>query len=93
MIVRFTRRAEADLVQIVDYVAAISPEGALNVAFSLREAIHVIADHPLARRKTQRPMVFVKIVPRYPNKIFYRLRHTAIEIVHIRHASRRPWIA
>ena len=85
MIVRFTRRAEADLVQIVDYVAAISPEGALNVAFSLREAIHVIADHPLARRKTQRPMVFVKIVPRYP--------YTAIEIVHIRHASRRPWIA
>jgi toxin ParE1/3/4 len=93
MIVRFTRRAETDLAQIFDYVAALSPEGARNVASSLREAIRVIGDHPLSGRKTQRPMVFVKIVPRYPYKIFYRLRDDAIDIVHIRHASRRPGIA
>lgn len=93
MIVRFTRRAETDLVQIIDYVAALSPGAALNVALSLSEAIRVIADHPLGGRKTRRPMVFVKIVPRYPYKIFYRVRNDEIDIVHIRHASRRPWIA
>ena len=34
----------------------------------------------------------VKIVPKYPYKIFYRLEAETIDIVHIRHASRRPWV-
>ena len=54
MIVRFTRRAEDDLAELVSYLAARSPEGARNVAASLR--------------------------------------HDGIDILHIRHASRRPWI-
>jgi plasmid stabilization system protein ParE len=93
MIVRFTPRAESDLAEILDFLIALSPEGARRVAASLEEAIRVIANHPFGARKTGRPLLFVKIVLRYPYKIFYRVRDDAIEIVHIRHASRRPWIA
>ncbi len=28
---------------------------------------------------------------RYPYKIFYRVFEDAIRVLHIRHASRRPW--
>jgi toxin ParE1/3/4 len=33
----------------------------------------------------------MRIVADYPYKIFYRLGDDAVDIVHIRHASRRPW--
>ena len=93
MIVRFTRRAESDLSQILDFLSAQSPDGARRVAASLRETARMLAEHPLGGRTTVRPGVFVRIVPRYPYKIFYRWRGEAIDILHIRHASRRPWIA
>jgi toxin ParE1/3/4 len=93
MIVRFAEHAENDLAQIIDYLIASSPGGARRVAATLEQTIRDIADHPFSARKTGRPKLFVKIVPRYPYKIFYRVQHGAIEIVHIRHASRRPWIA
>jgi len=92
VIVRFTPRAESDLAGILDTLAAISPEGARSVAASLQESIGLVADHPYGGRKTARPTLLVKIVPRYPYKIFYRVRDDTVEIVHIRHASRRPWI-
>lgn len=87
MNVRFTSRAESDLANIVDFLTAHSPEAAGTVAASLQESVRVIAGRPFGGRKTKRPTIFVKIVPRY------RLREDAIEILHIRHAARRPWIA
>ncbi len=93
MIVRFTRRAEGDLAEIFDYLALRSPEGARKVAASLHEAIRFIADHPRGAPRTRIPLVFVKIVPNYPYKVFYRVSEEAIDILHIRHASRRAWIA
>jgi toxin ParE1/3/4 len=93
MIVRFTQRAENDLAGILDYLIALSPEGARRLAASLEESIRVIAEHPLAGRRTSRRLLSVKVVPRHPYKIFYRARDDVIEIVHIRHASRRPWMA
>jgi toxin ParE1/3/4 len=91
MIVRFTRRAEQDLVDILDYLAERSPKGARNVGASLHEAIRVIADHPHGGKRTRLPTVLVKIVPKYPYKIFYRFEAQTIDIIHIRHALRRPW--
>ncbi|WP_170153405.1 type II toxin-antitoxin system RelE/ParE family toxin [Roseiarcus fermentans] len=93
MIVRFTERAESDLSAILAHLVAASPVGARNVAASLREALQVVADHPLGGKRTSRRMLFVKIVPRYPCKMFYRVGEDAVEIVPIRHASRRPWFA
>jgi len=92
MIVRFTPRAEADLIAIQDYLDRRSPKGARRVALSLRRTIEVVARHPQSGASTRRPQILVKIVPGYPYKIFYRVSEGSIDILHIRHSARRPWI-
>jgi toxin ParE1/3/4 len=91
MKVRFSPRAFADREQIFEYLHARSPSGARNVLASIREAIAQLADQPHSGYPTNDPEVRVKFVVRYPYKIFYRVRDDLIEIVHIRHTSRRPW--
>jgi toxin ParE1/3/4 len=93
VIVRFTRRAEADLEAILSYLADRSPEGARKVGAALRRTIERAADHPGGGASTRRPQILVRIVPTYPYKIFYRVRKDSIDILHIRHSARRPWIA
>jgi plasmid stabilization system protein ParE len=92
VIVRFTRRAENDLVEILDYLELLSPRGARKVAATLREAIGAVSDHARSGKRTGKPAILAKIVPRYPYKIFYRLGDDSIDILHIRHAARRPWL-
>jgi toxin ParE1/3/4 len=35
--------------------------------------------------------VRMKVVRRYRYKIFYRVTGETVEILHVRHTSRRPW--
>jgi plasmid stabilization system protein ParE len=90
MKVRYTPAAFADRERILDYLRERSAGGARNVAGSIREAIAQLKDHPESGYRTDNPDVRVKFVVRYPYKIFYRVRDE-IEILHIRHASRRAW--
>jgi len=92
MNVRFTRRAEADLDAILKHLEQHSSEGARTIARSFSQAIEVVANHPRSGASTRRPQVFVKIVSNYPYKIFYRLGKDSIDILHIRHSARRPWL-
>ena len=91
MIVRFSRRAARDLTEILAYVAERSPAGAVAVDAALQKSINFISDNPHGGKKTAISSLFLGIVTGYPYKIFYRAIPDAIEIVHIRHASRRPW--
>jgi toxin ParE1/3/4 len=90
--VRFTPRAAADLVGILTYLERRSPEGARRVAASLRRTLEIVASHPQSGASTRQPQLFVKITPNYPYKIFYRVNEHSIDILHIRHSTRRPWI-
>ena len=63
-----------------------------NVRQAIREAVTLLSDQPYSGYRTNDPDVLVKFVARYPYKIFYRVRGDAIEIAHIRHTSRRPWV-
>jgi plasmid stabilization system protein ParE len=92
MIPRYTRRAARDLDRILSYIAKRSPGGAGQVASSLENSIRFLADNPHGGLKTSDPALLVKILPDYPYKIFYRPRGDFIEIVHIRHAARRPYV-
>jgi plasmid stabilization system protein ParE len=56
-------------------------------------AIRDVAQNPLAARRTSDPSVRVKVVSRYGYKIFYSVEADAIEILHVRHGARRPWLA
>ena len=91
MKVRYTPEAFADRERILEYLRERSPSGARNVAASIREAVTQLADQPLSGYRTDNPDVRVMFVIRYPYKIFYRVRETVVEILHIRHTSRRAW--
>ena len=67
-----------------------------NVADELERTISRqidrIADAPeSAPRAFGREHVRALSLVRYPFRIFYRIRDDAVEIMHVRHTSRRPW--
>jgi toxin ParE1/3/4 len=90
--VRITPRARADLAEIREYVGGRSPSGVIKLLRSIYITINFIAENPSAAEATDEQSVRVKIGVDYPYKIFYRVHGESIEIVHIRHSARRPWI-
>jgi toxin ParE1/3/4 len=93
MKVTFQNRALFDLDEIFLYIHKRNPNGARNVIDAIHDAIAQIADFPLSTERTSRRDIHVKVVRKYPYKIFYRLGVDHMEIVHVRHAARRPWLA
>jgi toxin ParE1/3/4 len=87
----YSRRALADLDQIKTYYAAnVSPAIAEAVGRRLENVVDRIRRVPeAAPRVSQRAQVRVVAVVRYPFRIFYRVRVDAVDILHIRHTSRR----
>lgn len=47
--------------------------------------------YPQSGLQTSVADIRVKILGRYRYKIFYSVGEDTIEIVHVRHAARRPW--
>jgi toxin ParE1/3/4 len=92
MTIRFAPRARRDLEEIREYLEMRSPAGARNVLRAIKDAVRFVGEHPLASEQTDDPAIRVKIVLAYRYKIFYRVRGSVIEIVHVRHTSRRPWL-
>jgi len=93
MNVRYRARALADLDDIFRFLNGRSPTGARNVLRSLADAIDSIGEHPLASPRTSDPDIRVKMLGRYRYKIFYSVAADEfVEIIHIRHAARRPWV-
>ena len=92
MRVRFRARAISDLEDIHFYLGPRSPAGARNVLRAIHAAIDEIAAFPKSTAVTSDPAIRVKILGRYRYKIFYRaIDDDTIEILHVRHAARRPW--
>ena len=88
----YSRRALADLDEIATYYSAsASPAIAQSIERRLGDVIDRICRVPeAAPRVSQRSQVRVVAVVRYPFRIFYRLRDDTVDILHIRHTSRRP---
>jgi toxin ParE1/3/4 len=93
MIVRYSPRATKDLESIHEYLTKRTPKAALNVLTAIYAAIEFVRRHPDAAEATRLRGVRAKVVRRYRFKIFYRVLETdnTIEIIHVRHTSRRPW--
>jgi toxin ParE1/3/4 len=91
MRVRFTPQAFSDRERILEYLKVRSESGSRNVAASFREAVVRLGDQPHSGYQTDNPNVRVLFVVRYPYKIFYRVHDDVVEILHIRHTSRRAW--
>ena len=91
MRVRYTPESFADRERIFEYLRERSQSGARNVMVSIRDAVKLLRNQPYSGYKTDDPDVRALFIIRYPYKIFYRVRDDIVEIVHIRHTSRRPW--
>jgi toxin ParE1/3/4 len=91
MRVRYTPEAFSDRERILEYLKGRSASGSRNVAVGIREAVAQLGSQPRSGYQTDYPGVRVIFVARYPYKIFYRVRDDVVEILHIRHTSRRAW--
>ena len=91
MRLRYRAQALTDIDAIHRYLEERSPSGARNVLRAIYASIQLIADHPLSYQRTDDPDVRVHVVQRYRYKIFYSVADNAVEIIHVRHTSRRPW--
>ena len=91
MKVRLTPQAGEDIETIELYLIEKSPTGARSVLASLHAALEFIGRYPYAAEETSDGDLRVKILSDYPFKIFYEIRKSAVEILHIRHDSREPW--
>ena len=91
MKVRYSARAAADLATIHQYLSERSPTGAAKVMAAILAAVEFVRRHPHGVEKTNIPGVHGKVVKKYRFKVFYRVGDDLIEIVHVRHTSRRAW--
>ena len=92
MRLRYRAQALGNIEEIYRYLQERNPDGARNVLRALYAGIHIVAKRPYASQRTDDPEIRVKVMRRYRYKIFYRIvEEDAVEIMHIRHASRQPW--
>jgi toxin ParE1/3/4 len=91
MKIRYSPQARDDLHDIFHYLNERSPSGAENVMRAIYASIAFLAENPLASQETGVAEIRVRIVRRYNFKIFYKLDRDTIDLIHIRHAARRPF--
>ena len=92
MRLRYRALALGDIDEIGRYLEQRSPSGALNVLRAIYAGIRLIAEQPYGSQRANDQGVRVKVLHRYRYKIFYSiLDEDTVEIIHIRHTSRRPW--
>jgi len=92
MKIRYRAQALGDIDEIDRYLKSRSPVGAFNVLRAIYAGIHLVADQPYSSPRTDEPDIRVKVVHRYRYKIFYSIiDDDTVEIIHVRHTSRRPW--
>jgi toxin ParE1/3/4 len=91
----YSRWALADLEEIAIYYSTYaSPTIAASIEQRLMGVIDRICGMPeAAPRVSQRSTVRAVAVVRYPFRIFYRVRDDTVDVLHIRHTSRRPFIS
>ena len=86
MKVRYTKRALAQIDQVLTYIEARSPQGASQVRDRIVALIALLGDHPYAGRQTTRAYVRRLPVNPYPYLIDYRVTRNRYYAV----SSRRP---
>jgi plasmid stabilization system protein ParE len=86
---RYTRRAAAELDDILNSIDQRSPQGAKHVKAHLRAVIELLLQCPKAGRVTQKGLRRVVAYP-YPYLVFYRATESEIVIHGVRHSARAP---
>jgi toxin ParE1/3/4 len=92
MKVVFSRLALAELEEIMAFLVARSPGGAVKVEARIKQVLEMISEQPLGSQEiiNRRGVRRAPLVT-YPYVIYYRVMTNEIEILRIRHGARRPW--
>ena len=90
MRVRYTLAAFYDRERIFERLHRRSASGARNVMASIKAAVRQLSEQPYSGHKTNMSGVLVLVLADYPYIVFDRIRQEAVEVLHIRHTSRRP---
>lgn len=89
MKVVFTDPALEDIEAIHAYITARYPHVSSSVERRFRLVLARVGAWPeSAQRVVERPGVRMVPLVRYPYKIFYRIKSSVVEILHIHHSSR-----
>jgi toxin ParE1/3/4 len=92
MKVEFSRRATADLHELAEEGHSFGETASKGLEARLHGVIAHISKYPRAAPPVEdRPGIHVFPLIRYPYKVFYKVFEDRVLILHIRHASRRPW--
>jgi toxin ParE1/3/4 len=91
MRIGYSRRAQADLLKIFSYLNERNPRAAVSVVREIRSRIDTLLAFPLKAPRTDIPDTRRLEIVRYPYFVFYKVQGDTVSILHIRHASRRPW--
>jgi toxin ParE1/3/4 len=91
MRIEYSHRAQTDLLNIFSYLSERNPRAAVSVVREIRNRIETLPAFPLKAPRTDVSDTRRLEIVRYPYFVFYRVEGDIISIVHIRHASRRPW--
>ena len=90
MKIEYTRRAEADLDAIFNYLNQRNPEEATTVLTTIRRRAK-LRNFPLMAPQSKRPGVRCLTITRYPYQVYYQFRGDLISLLHVRHSRRAPW--
>ena len=90
MRLRYTRRAAAELDEVLAYIEARSPQGARRVQARIQVIIDLLLKHPRAGQLTSKGRLRRMTTSPYPYLIFYQATEDEIVIHGVRHGARRP---
>ena len=88
-VIRWTRPAIQDLVEIREYIAKDSPAAGSRVASAIREEVKALAHHPEVGRKGLLVGTRELVISRLPYLVVYQLEGDAVTILAVVHTDHR----
>lgn len=89
MRLRYTRRALSELDEVLSFIEAQSPKGALSVKKRIEEVMALLVQHPQAGPLTNKGPLRRIVAHPYPYLFYYQANESEIVIHGGRHGARR----
>jgi len=89
MILTWTRPAESDLTEILDYIAGDNPAAALATIERIEAVALRLTEFPLSGRDGSVPDTRELPIPGLPFLLIYRVRDATIEVLRVLHGARQ----
>jgi toxin ParE1/3/4 len=87
--VSWTSRAEINLIDIVDYIAADSPSAGVRVAREIRAKVAALATSPALGRPGRALGTRELVIAGTPYVAIYRAKRNTVQILRVLHSSQR----